>query len=57
MVTYLRRKNAGKVWIINMEEKKKYFNPKIEVIMIEQSDVITTSPDPGGETPGVITSE
>lgn len=28
-----------------MEEKKKYTNLKIEVIMIEQSDVITTSDD------------
>lgn len=28
-----------------MEEKKKYTNPKIEAIMIEQGDVIATSPD------------
>ena len=41
-----------------MEEKKKYINPKIETIMIELGDVVTTSPnDPGGELEPIIQIE
>ena len=33
-----------------MEEKKKYTNPNIEIIMIESSDIVVTSE---GDTPPV----